>query len=323
MVVSSKNIIVKIIVSVLLINMVYITYKIVSKPRKIELDEVKLKDEIKIDKSKTLAVMLQNDTGEYVKSESSTFPTTGYRFNSTKSGCVDANGNIIENSLTYNNESNKVNLKANRKVSCYVYFDKLYTVTYELDGGIFDVTPPVKEVAYGDTYGELPIPTKEGYDFKGWNGKNKFNKSKYLRIENFNNSNDRHYCYTVIPLEKNTNYKVSVIRYNGFDGKNNGILLLNKDSNINTYYSSIAHTSFPNYTVTDYKYTTDESGLLFIGYYVFSFTQEYLNNIWNNTDVQIEEGTEATPYEPYFVTSNVIVTQQKDHILKAIWEENS
>ena len=123
MVVFNKNVIVKIIVSVLLISIVYITFRIVSKPENVELDEVKLKDEIKIDKSKTLAVMLQNDEGEYTESESSVFSTTGYRFNSTRSGCVDVNGNIIENALTYNNETKKVNLRINRKVKCYTYFD--------------------------------------------------------------------------------------------------------------------------------------------------------------------------------------------------------
>lgn len=139
MVVSNKNIIVKIMISVLLISIVYITYKIIIKPENIELDEVKLKDEVKIDKSKTLAIMLQNDTGEYTKSESSAFPTTGYRFNSTKSGCVDVNGNIIESSLTYNNETNKVNLRINRKAICYVYFDLIYyTITNLVQNGSFE-----------------------------------------------------------------------------------------------------------------------------------------------------------------------------------------
>ena len=35
---------------------------------------------------------------------------------------------------------------------------------------------------------------------------------------------------------------------------------------------------------------------------------------------QLEEGTEATAYEPYYVTSDVTVTQNKNHTLKAIWE---
>ena len=41
-----------------------------------------------------------------------------------------------------------------------------YTITFHANGG----TTPVrsKTVTYGEKYGELPIPTREGYIFKGW-----------------------------------------------------------------------------------------------------------------------------------------------------------
>ena len=38
--------------------------------------------------------------------------------------------------------------------------------------------------------------------------------------------------------------------------------------------------------------------------------------------VQIEEGTEATEYEPYYLTPSTTVTQNKNHTLTAIWVEN-
>ena len=38
---------------------------------------------------------------------------------------------------------------------------------------------------------------------------------------------------------------------------------------------------------------------------------------------QIEEGTEATEYEPYYITSDTTVVQDKNHTLKAIWEPSS
>ena len=322
MVAFNKSVIVKIIVSALLISMFYITFRLVSKPRKIELDEVKLKDEIKIDKSKTLAVMLQNDEGEYTESESSAFPTIGYRFNSTKSGCIDVKGNIIENALTYNNETNKVNLKINREVKCYTYFDKLYTVTYELNGGEFDVTPPVKEVAYGDTYGELPEPTKEGYTFKGWNGKNKFNEANYLLLSDYKYYNsDSHYSYANIPLKENTTYRISRIRYNGFDGRV-GILSINFCSAINCgAYFSVGNQKYPDETGTNNgTFISDNDGLLYIGYVYTS--QSSLDTIWANTDVQIEEGTDATEYEPFYIKNDTKVVQRQNHTLKAIWELN-
>ena len=43
---------------------------------------------------------------------------------------------------------------------------KKYTVVFDANGG--DVTPKSKEVSYGETYGELPVPTRDGYDFAGW-----------------------------------------------------------------------------------------------------------------------------------------------------------
>ena len=39
--------------------------------------------------------------------------------------------------------------------------------------------------------------------------------------------------------------------------------------------------------------------------------------------IQLEEGNKATEFEPYYVTSDVKVTQERDHTLKAIWKENT
>lgn len=42
-----------------------------------------------------------------------------------------------------------------------------YTVIFDPNNG--KVNPTEKEVTFGETYGELPIPTKTGYNFVGWN----------------------------------------------------------------------------------------------------------------------------------------------------------
>ena len=44
--------------------------------------------------------------------------------------------------------------------------DKNLTVTFDANGGV--VNPGSKTVAYGDVYGELPIPTLEYWTFNGW-----------------------------------------------------------------------------------------------------------------------------------------------------------
>lgn len=43
---------------------------------------------------------------------------------------------------------------------------KRYTVTFEANGGT--VEPGSKTVTYDEAYGELPAPTRAGYDFAGW-----------------------------------------------------------------------------------------------------------------------------------------------------------
>ncbi|MBR5128170.1 MAG: leucine-rich repeat protein, partial [Roseburia sp.] len=41
-----------------------------------------------------------------------------------------------------------------------------YTITFDANGGSVDITEMV--VTFDSVYGELPIPTREGYTFKGW-----------------------------------------------------------------------------------------------------------------------------------------------------------
>lgn len=183
------------------------------------------------------------------------------------------------------------------------------------NGGILDVTS--KRVTKGKAYGNLPTPTREGYIFKGWNGKNKFNKEDYLKLEDYDIYTSYHIAN--ISLKENTTYKVNVYRYNGFDGKDKGTLLINSTSPIyQGNWTAIAHQTFP--TSEGKVYTTGNDGSLQIGYYN-DVSQENMDYIWANTDVQIEEGTESTDYEPYYVTNETIVTQEGEHTLTAIWEE--
>ena len=52
-------------------------------------------------------------------------------------------------------------------------YKRKYVVTFDPNGGTVSQTS--KEVSYHDAYGELPVPTREGYTFNGWNGMNLFN----------------------------------------------------------------------------------------------------------------------------------------------------
>ncbi len=70
-----------------------------------------------------------------------------------------AEGSIENNTISIRN--------INKDNTCRVITNaKELTVTFDPNGGTVD--KETKEVIYGSTYGELPIPTREGYTFDGW-----------------------------------------------------------------------------------------------------------------------------------------------------------
>ena len=76
-------------------------------------------DKKEFDSSNTLAIMYENDNGEYVESTSSNWLGDGYIFNESLSKCK--NGSKIY----YDSATNKVMVEANTNDRCYVYFDIL------------------------------------------------------------------------------------------------------------------------------------------------------------------------------------------------------
>ena len=68
-------------------------------------------------KNKQFAVMLQNESGGYAESESSSWPTSGYELNTTLTNCTDETGTKLENVLRY--ENGNIAVKSNKKLYCY------------------------------------------------------------------------------------------------------------------------------------------------------------------------------------------------------------
>lgn len=135
-------------------------------------------------------------------------------------------------------------------------------------------------------------------------GKNKFDKSKYLKLSNYTLPEGATYTYAEIPLEPNKTYTVSVVRKDGFDGTGYGYLLISDTSGINNNLTAVAHQT--DASINNSPYTVYSGGKLYIGYhptYPSAMTQEKLDYIWEHTDVQIEEGTTATTYEDYIYDS--------------------
>ena len=187
----------------------------------------------------------------------------------------------------------------------YAMWEPLYTVTFDANGGTLSET--TKEVSYHEPYGSLPTPTREGYSFLGWNGKNMFNseQAKFGYIsdadgvlkdtQNGRNSSD------FIEIKADTDYTISPIISSGKWGAF-------YDQNKN-YISGFTYTNGVVHSPSTAKY--------------IRFTVNYSNsNDSYETTTQFEEGSIATEYEPYYITSETTVVQENNHTLKAIWEPN-
>ena len=209
-------------------------------------------------------------------------------------------------------EKNKYKYEYKEENDC----NNVITVTFDPQGGQLDQT--TKNVIPNETYGELPTPTREGYTFMGWNGKNLLNIDKMTNDALINNndgtytiwykSTGRYGEYFDVDIPENTklimNYEL--LEYNGTypaplqivgTGDGNAFYISNKNSvkNVNINISKIR---------------IYQEGTQPIGTYT-----KFKN-------LQLEEGDTATPYEPYYITSDTTVVQSSNHTLKAIWQAN-
>ena len=203
--------------------------------------------------------------------------------------------------------------------------NNLITVTFDPQGGQLDQTS--KNVISNDTYGILPTPTREGYTFKGWNGKNEFDyknifsRSKvtvedekiifdgssisgnvanaWMTYKNVSGSyvgigrsvNGKIYSFNFL---KSIDFNSVIVKLNTSKGDPYLSFSCNNLINNNTYTLSFEQVSFiPNEAKGEIK------------------------------NIQLEEGDTATEYEPYYITPSTTVVQESNHTLKAIWEANS
>lgn len=86
------------------------------------LDEVSLN---KVETTETFAILVEQSDGTYKELDGDTkiWPTDGYKFNATKSGCIDVNGNRIEGVLSYDSSTNIATVDTAKTSYCYLYFD--------------------------------------------------------------------------------------------------------------------------------------------------------------------------------------------------------
>ncbi len=117
----------KYVVLVVLILAISITIIFSFNNKSKELDEVILNEK----DNEMFAIMLQNETG-YEESDSNEWPNNNYIYNSDLSGCIDKNGEKIEEEiLTFDSKTRKAIVETLKTSYCYLYFDKLETFTVQ------------------------------------------------------------------------------------------------------------------------------------------------------------------------------------------------
>ncbi len=70
------------------------------------------------------AILIEDSTGNYQQSTDNTFPGYEYFYNQTKSGCMNANGKQLSDSLLYDQDNKKATVKVSSSSRCYLYFDR-------------------------------------------------------------------------------------------------------------------------------------------------------------------------------------------------------
>ena len=233
-----------------------------------------------------------------------------------------------------------------------------YEVTFDLNGGTLanhgDSTQITKDVNYGETYGTLPEPTREGYRFVGWNGKNLINvDAPYSIPRDTSSSNQTRRYYRI-------NTKVLGNHYDNYYRPNTIIEAAVSDSKLtvagsydygvgyvvevqpNTNYTFSCNASSegtPAVGITSYtsdwtkigyilseEYTINRTFLTSNStkYIIINFYTCYSNTAPSTfSNIQLEKGNVGTEYESYRVVSEEnYVDEEHNQTLTAIWEPN-
>lgn len=249
-------------------------------------------------------------------------------------GCVVVNYNENFNQYEYNYRD-----------------DCTINITFDPEGGSVDTTS--KKVMIGKPYGELPTPTRDGYRFLGWSGKNMFVPPINQSIKSRNvdiSVNNGEYSIDGIPTETQYIDKAHDLYDFAVDANYSNYLpystVVKKELIAGNYSFSIKKISgnvpSNDLDISIYKYDENVSGRTRISsialnenennndfslleniqvYFVLHFKDH--NQFFEGIHfyVQLEKGDTATEYEPFKqYSSDTAVTKASDHTLHAIWE---
>ena len=194
-----------------------------------------------------------------------------------------------------------------------------YTVTAKANGGSIASTSgwtgtgntATKSVTYDDVYGTLPSVSRTGYTFLGWNGKNLFiseleNGSITNSTGANSSSNAAVRSIDYIPVESNTLYTIS-------NDNNYANYVYEYDSD-NQFIRHVNSGVYSN----PYSFTTSVNAAYVRVRSIVSDNQNDLTTLY-----QLEEGSTATPYEPYYIADTTTVTRAGNHEINAKWSINN
>ena len=241
-------------------------------------------------------------------------PNTGYKLVLSSNTC--SNGTLVGNVFTITNVTSAQ--------SCTITLTpESYTLTLDPNGGSVSTTS--KTVTYDSTYGELPTPTRTGYTFNGWKGKNLYSDLYNIIFGelSYNNgifkqtSDDGTTHYFELQGFKDLAYVKSVAsNYDISIGKKT--FSFTADGTYHGLRLKINGDKQDNYVLFNTPFL--ENGKTYtLSFQVINSTAGSIS--WNN--LQIEEGSKATVYEPIYVTSSTKVTLTSNHKLVANWTANT
>lgn len=201
-------------------------------------------------------------------------------------------------------------------------WEKTYTVTFNANGGSTPTSS--KEVAVGFPYGELPTPTRSGYTFKGWNGKNILNIDKVSYYDNWDSELVTSGSYPT--TTSNRGYPLDLVPGNtytiSFETESSSsfppYLYLCRGNN-NTGYL-VTYLTTNTIVKKSYTFTVEPDYVYFLRMGSTSTYSSFINGIGKLRSLQLELGNTVTAYEPYYIKPETIVVQKQNHTLTAIWE---
>ncbi|MBQ8901507.1 MAG: hypothetical protein IJY87_00380 [Bacilli bacterium] len=91
------------------------------------------------------AIMIEQDDGSYKEADNAIWPGEGYKYNSSISGCVDINGEMIPGALKYDPKTNIAEVNSEYTSYCYLYFDMPATNLYDLCKTYNNIDECIKE----------------------------------------------------------------------------------------------------------------------------------------------------------------------------------